>query len=156
MHSDSSLTVGLGDRAYDIIVGRDLLARADSLAAAQLTGRHVIIITDSQVATYHLDSLATACTRVARRCDKLTVAAGEASKSMPVLSILLEDILALGVDRGVVLVALGGGVVGRVHVSVQQKLLDQVRGDVRLDDCAEGGVAVTLRIPKVASQRMAA
>ena len=51
---------------------------------------------------------------------------------------------------------LGGDVVGRVHVSVQQKLLDQVRGDVRLDDCAEGGVAVTLRIPKVASQRMAA
>lgn len=50
----------------------------------------------------------------------------------------------------------GGGVVGRVHVSVQQKLLDQVRGDVRLDDCAEGGVAVTLRVPKVVSQRMAA
>ena len=58
MHSDSSLTVGLGDRAYDIIVGRDLLARADNLAAAQLTDRHVIIITDSQVAGYHLDSLA--------------------------------------------------------------------------------------------------
>ena len=51
---------------------------------------------------------------------------------------------------------LGGGVVGRVHESVQQKLLDQVRGDVRLDDCAEGGVAVTLRVPKVVSQRMAA
>ena len=51
---------------------------------------------------------------------------------------------------------LGGGVVGRVHESVQQKLLDQVCGDVRLDDCAEGGVAVTLRVPKVVSQRMAA
>ena len=51
---------------------------------------------------------------------------------------------------------LGGGVVGRVHESVQQKLLDQVCGDVRLDDCAEGGVAVTLRVPKMVSQRMAA
>ena len=112
MHSDSSLTVGLGDRAYDIIVGRDLLTRADNLAAAQLTDRHVIIITDSQVAGYHLDSLASACSRVARRCDTLTITAGEASKSMSVLSVLLEDILALGVDRGVVLVALGGGVVG--------------------------------------------
>ena len=48
-----------------------------------------------------------------------------------------------------------GGVVGRVHLSSQQKLLEQVRGDVRLDDCAEGGVAVTLRIPKVVSRRMA-
>ena len=112
MHSDSSLTVGLGDRAYDIIVGRDLLTRADNLAAAQLTDRHVIIITDSQVAGYHLDSLASACSRVARRCDTLTITAGEASKSMSVLSVLLEDILALGVDRGVLLVALGGGVVG--------------------------------------------
>ena len=82
MHSDSSLTVGLGDRAYDIIVGRDLLARADNLAAAQLTDRHVIIITDSQVAGYHLDSLASACTRVARRCDTLTITAGEASQTL--------------------------------------------------------------------------
>ena len=49
-----------------------------------------------------------------------------------------------------------GGVVGQVHLGSQQKLLEQVRGDVRLDDCAEGGVAVTLRIPKVVSRRMAA
>jgi len=51
---------------------------------------------------------------------------------------------------------LGRGVIGSVHVVAQQKLLDQVRGDVRLDDCAEGGVAVTLRVPKMVSQRMAA
>ena len=49
-----------------------------------------------------------------------------------------------------------GGVAGSVHVVAQQKLLDQVRGDVRFDDCAEGGVAVTLRVPKMVSQRMAA
>jgi len=48
------------------------------------------------------------------------------------------------------------GVAGSVHVVAQQKLLDQVRGDVRFDDCAEGGVAVTLRVPKMVSQRMAA
>jgi hypothetical protein len=50
----------------------------------------------------------------------------------------------------------GGGVVGRVHAVSQQELLDQVHGDMRLDDCAEGGVAVTLRFPRVVSQRMAA
>ena len=54
----------------------------------------------------------TACARVGRRCDTIEVPAGEPSKSMPVLAKLLEDILALGVDRGVVLVALGGGVIG--------------------------------------------
>ena len=112
MHADSVLTVGLGDRAYDIIVGRDLLDRTDTLAITHLADRHVIIVSDHNVAAHHLERLAIACNRVARRCDTLTVAAGEASKNMEVLSDLLEDILALGVDRGVMLVALGGGVVG--------------------------------------------
>ena len=112
MHTDSVLTVGLGDRAYDIIVGRDLLDRADTLATIHLADRHVIIVSDHNVASNHMERLAMACGRVARRCDTLTLAAGEASKNMQVLSDLLEDILALGVDRGVMLVALGGGVVG--------------------------------------------
>ena len=112
MHTDSVLTVGLGDRAYDIIVGRDLLDRADTLATLHLADRHVIIVSDHNVAAHHMERLAMACGRVARRCDTLTVAAGEASKNMQVLSDLLENILALGVDRGVMLVALGGGVVG--------------------------------------------
>ena len=49
-----------------------------------------------------------------------------------------------------------GGVVGQVHLSARQELLEQVRGNVRLDNCAEGGVAVTLRVPRVVSRRMAA
>ena len=112
MHKSSKLTVGLGDRAYDIVVGRGLITRADELAGDILTGRHAIIISDSTVAPLHAPALAAACGRVCRRCDQLTVPAGESSKSMSVLSTLLESILDLGVDRDVVLIALGGGVVG--------------------------------------------
>ena len=112
MHTDSVLTVGLGDRAYDIIIGCGLLDRADTVANIHLADRHVIIVSDHNVAAQHMERLAIACGRVARRCDKLMFAAGEASKNMQVLSRLLEDILALGVDRDVMLVALGGGVVG--------------------------------------------
>ena len=81
---------------------------------------------------------------------------GEKAKSFKNYQQILKKLIDLKFSRTDLIVALGGGVVGRVHVSVQQKLLDQVRGDVRLDDCAEGGVAVTLRVPKVVSQRMAA
>lgn len=112
MQQPSKLTVGLGERAYDIIVGRGLIARADSLAAEILRGRHAIIISDSTVGPLYGSNLATACETICRRCDQLTVPAGEASKSMQVLAALLEEILALGVDRDVVLIALGGGVVG--------------------------------------------
>jgi 3-dehydroquinate synthase len=112
MQTSSLLTVGLGPRAYDIFVGRDLIASADRHLGELIADRHVIIITDTNVAPLHLAPLIGACQQSARRCDSLSVAAGEASKSMSVLSALLEDILALGVDRDVVLIALGGGVVG--------------------------------------------
>ena len=112
MHDISTLTVGLGTRAYDITVGRDLIARADAVTSEHLADRHAVIISDMAVATTHLPPLEAACRRACRRCDTLTVPSGEASKSMSVLAQLLDDILAIGVDRDVVLVALGGGVIG--------------------------------------------
>ena len=112
MQKDSTLTVGLGTRAYDIHVGRGLLGRADDILGGMLADRHVVIISDAAVAPLHLPALEAACERVCRRLDNVSVASGEASKSMPVLAALLEDILALGVDRDVMLVALGGGVIG--------------------------------------------
>ncbi|MGB1355950.1 MAG: 3-dehydroquinate synthase [Candidatus Puniceispirillaceae bacterium] len=112
MTDSSILTVGLGDRAYDITVGRGLIERIGEIAGAALDGRHAVIIADAAVAPHHLAPVEAACRDVCRRCDSLTIASGEASKSMAVLAGLLEDILALGVDRDVVLIALGGGVIG--------------------------------------------
>ncbi|MEC9142037.1 MAG: 3-dehydroquinate synthase [Pseudomonadota bacterium] len=112
MSHHSSLTVGLGARSYNIAVGRGLLDRIVDITDGMLAGRHVVIISDAAVAPHHLAPLEVACRTTARRCDCLTVASGEASKSMPVLARLLEDVLALGVDRDVILIALGGGVIG--------------------------------------------
>ena len=95
--------------------------------------------------------------------DAVRAAAGSAAMARTaevlVTSVEYPDCLEIEIaDSGLSLAERQGlgGVVGRVHVSVQQKLLNQVRGDVRLYDCVEGGVAVTLRIPKAVSQRMAA
>ena len=108
----SSLRVGLGQRAYDILIGPDLIANAETHIGHLVSDRHIVIITDDNVAKSHLAPLEASLKSVCRKSDNLIVPAGEASKSMAVLSQLLDDILAIGVDRGVVLIALGGGVIG--------------------------------------------
>ena len=107
-----SLTVGLGERAYDITIGPGLIDQAGSMLGEIAAGRHIIIVSDDQVAGLHLPRLRDGLLPVARKLDQFVVAAGEASKSMTVLAKLLDDILAIGVDRSVLLVAFGGGVIG--------------------------------------------
>ena len=90
-------------------------------------------------------------------CDAVRAAAGSAVMAT---SVEYADCIEIEIaDSGPSLLErqkLGGGVVGRVHAVSQQKLLDQVHGDMRLDDCAEGGVAVTMRFQRVVSRRIAA
>ena len=108
----NTLTVGLGDRAYDIVIGPDLIDRAGEALGPIVANRHIIIISDKNVANLHLNRLTAGLKFVARKLDHFAIMPGEASKSLAVLSRLLEDILALGVDRSVLLVAFGGGVIG--------------------------------------------
>jgi 3-dehydroquinate synthase len=112
MDDITSLRVGLGARAYDIKIGNNLIANAGDVLGNIVAGRQAVIVSDSNVAPLHLDALASSLARVTRRCDRIIVPAGEASKNMQTLTGLLNDILDLGVDRGLVIVALGGGVIG--------------------------------------------
>ena len=108
----NTLTVGLNDRAYDIAIGPDLIDRAGEALGPIVANRHIVIISDKNVAKLHLTRLKTSFKSFARKVDHFAIVAGEASKSMAMLSHLLDDILSLGVDRSVLLVAFGGGVVG--------------------------------------------
>ena len=107
-----TLTVGLGDRAYDIVIGPDLIDRAGEAFGPIIADRHIIIISDENVANLHLARLKDGLKYSARKLDHFAIMAGEASKSMAMLSRLLDDILKLEIDRSVLLVAFGGGVVG--------------------------------------------
>ena len=110
--TEISVTVGLDERAYDITIGPELIDQAGSMLGEIAADRQIIIVSDDQVAGLHLQRLCDGLSPVARKIDQFTVAAGEASKSMIVLTQLLNDILAIGVDRSVLLVAFGGGVIG--------------------------------------------
>ena len=108
----TTVPVSLGARSYDILIGAGLLANAQSHLASFVTDRHVVIIADGHTAPLYQADLADNLMPICRKVDCLSVPAGEASKSLATFSALMEDILALGVDRQTILIALGGGVIG--------------------------------------------
>jgi len=111
-HPYAKVDVDLGDRAYPIHIGPGLLADAANHLGALVSGRHVVIIADKAVATDHLPMLKETLNPVVSRLDDLTIAGGEGSKSLACFGQVMEDILALGIDRKVMLIALGGGGIG--------------------------------------------
>ena len=111
-HPSQSVRVELGPRSYDVVIGAGLIAEAGERLAALASGRPVIVVTDETVAGLYLGALEGSLARagIAHRC--FTVPPGEASKSFAAYEKLAERILAAGIGRESVIVALGGGVVG--------------------------------------------
>ena len=102
--------VPLGDRAYDVVIGTGLLARAGAEIAPLLTRPKVWIVTEERVAALHLDALQKGLGDVAS--EALILAPGEGTKSWPYLSQTVEWLLEQRVERRDVVIALGGGVIG--------------------------------------------
>jgi 3-dehydroquinate synthase len=108
----TTVAVDLGERSYDIIIGRGLIARAGEFIAPVLKQQRVFIVTDSNVATHYLNPLANAFAQRGIKADHVIVPAGEASKDFSQLSRVLDAMLAAKCERKTMIVALGGGVVG--------------------------------------------
>jgi 3-dehydroquinate synthase len=106
-----TITVGLGDRAYDIHVGAGLLARAGELLKPFAKGV-VPVVTDEHVAAIHLQPLLASLKAAGIEAQAIVMPPGEVSKSFAGLEKLSGDLLDLGVDRKGLVIALGGGVIG--------------------------------------------
>ncbi len=104
--------VGLGARAYDVVIGPGLLATAGERIAPFARGRRTAIVADARVAALYGDALTRSLEAAGVTVRLLTVPPGEGSKSFAQLALLTDDLLALELDRGDLIVALGGGVVG--------------------------------------------
>ena len=106
------VTVDLPGRAYDIVIGPGVLAQAGRRIAA-LGGRsHVAIVTDEIVAGLHLAALETSLSDASLSSAALALPAGEATKCWAELERTTSFLLDQKVERGDVIVALGGGVIG--------------------------------------------
>jgi 3-dehydroquinate synthase len=106
-----TVPVPLGDRAYDILVGRGLLAEA-GLRIAALGARAAAIVTDGHVGPLYAETLAASLEQNGLRSSTIALAPGEATKSHASLEQVCDAVLEAKIERGDLVVALGGGVVG--------------------------------------------
>ena len=107
------LTVDLGTRSYDIVVGSGLLGRAGREIAPVLRRPDAIVITDSNVAGGpHLITLERSLEAAGIAHRSIVLSPGEATKSMAQLGELLDRLFDRDIDRATTIVALGGGVIG--------------------------------------------
>ena len=108
----SSVRVDLPGREYDILIGPGTLDQAGD-ALARMGGRsHVPIITDENVAALHLPRLQGILETAGLSSDALVLPAGESTKSWAMLERSVEWLLEQRVERGDVVIAFGGGVIG--------------------------------------------
>ena len=107
-----TVNVALGDRAYDVLIGPDLLVQAGTLIAQHLGPVKCGIVTDENVARAHLSVLEKSLQAQGRHAGTVILKPGEATKSFAQVGPLCERLLELGLERGDVVVPFGGGVIG--------------------------------------------
>ena len=112
-HSDSiTVDVALGERAYDIVIGRDLLGSLGARIAALRPGARTAIVTDRNVAKHWLDRTEASLAQAGIATSRIVVEEGEGSKSYAGLERVSEALIAAKIERNDLVIALGGGVVG--------------------------------------------
>ena len=106
-----TVPVALGDRAYDIRIGAGLIDTIGK-SAAGLGARTVAVVTDENIAALHLDRALRSIANANLGAAPIVVPAGEATKSFKYLEQAVSGLLDAKIERGDIVVALGGGVVG--------------------------------------------
>ena len=106
------VNVGLGDRAYDIVIGRGVLAELGTRIAALRPGARTAIVTDTSVARHWLEPAEAALAAAGIATTRIITGEGEATKSYAGLEQVSEALIAAKIERNDLVIALGGGVIG--------------------------------------------
>ena len=104
--------VPLGERAYDIEIGSGLIDEAGARLKALFPGRRYGIVTDSEVAKAQLPRLTASLDSAGLNYAPIVLPNGESTKSFARLGEVVEAILEARLERGDLILALGGGVIG--------------------------------------------
>jgi 3-dehydroquinate synthase len=147
-----TVNVALGDRAYDIAIGRGLLTTLGERIARLRPGCKAAIITDATVAKHHLAAAEASLTAAGIASSSVKVPAGEGSKSFKYFEQVCDALIAAKIERGDLVVALGGGVVGDLGgfaASVVRRGVDYVQVPTTLlaqvDSSVGGKTAINSR-----------
>ena len=104
--------VALDLRSYPVLIGRGLLPQAGARLRPLLKRGRVAVVTDRHVEALHGATLTRSLRDAGIAADTVVIEPGEAAKSFAGLEALCADLLALRLERGDLVVAFGGGVVG--------------------------------------------
>jgi 3-dehydroquinate synthase len=108
----TSVPVGVAGRPYEVLIGENLIDRAGALIAPLLKRARVAIVMDETVEGLHGARLWSALGDAGISADPIVIAPGEQAKSFMGLEMLSDALLGLEMERGDMIVAFGGGVVG--------------------------------------------
>lgn len=112
-HSDPvNVGVALENRAYDIVIGRGVLASLGERVAALRPGVRTAIVTDRTVAKHWLEPTEASLAAAGIPTSRIVVQEGEISKTYAGLEQVSEALIAAKIERNDLVIALGGGVVG--------------------------------------------
>jgi 3-dehydroquinate synthase len=105
----TTIPVLLGDRSYDVLVEEGSLARAGELLARHLAPRpaRAALIADEHVLSLHGPRLLASLGGLA--CVTIPLPQGEAAKEISVYGRVLDELARARLDRGSIVLALGGG-----------------------------------------------
>ena len=104
--------VALGERSYDIVIGRGLLAGLGERIKRLRPGARVAIVTDANVGKLHLAGAESALKSSGIETARIVVPPGENSKSYATFEKVCEAIISARIERSDLVLALGGGVIG--------------------------------------------
>ena len=124
-----SVPVSLGERSYPIHIGSGLLARSEALQSLA-HGRMVAVVTDTHVAGLYARQVSESLRPHASRLIEVVMPAGESNKGFDALNLIFDALLEARFDRGSLIVAVGGGVVGDMAgfaAAVYQRGIDFVQ-----------------------------
>ncbi len=118
--AEQTVCVSLGSRTYEILIGPGVLPRTADVvwrwhiqhAGKPPASPSGLIVTDTNLAALHGETLRSSLAAANWNIDLIAIPAGEPSKSLPVIETIYDRLIARHADRGTVIFALGGGVVG--------------------------------------------
>jgi len=106
------VTVGLEERAYNILIGHGCLdGLGDAVAKTGLSGR-CVVVTNPTVAALYLAPTVTTLERAGFTVSVCELPDGERYKNTKSIGLIYDHLLDVGLDRSGFIVALGGGVIG--------------------------------------------
>ena len=104
--------VNLAQAPYDIVIEAGLMDSIGERLQPHAVRDRLLLVIDANVAQHWLHHIESQLQAVGVAVDSFTVPSGEGSKSWAMLEKLVDWLLAKGVERSEVIVAIGGGVVG--------------------------------------------